>query len=146
MRIFRSGRYFSEGLDLAVTANISGEDASLYSFHPDDYRQHKLAEIKAACEAELSALQSSYPESEVLSWDKQEREARAFLADPAAPVPLIAGLAAARGISVSTLAHRIVQKSDAYTAAIAAALGKRQKLEDQLNALTDWKSMAEITW
>lgn len=110
------------------------------------YRAHKLAEIKAACEAELSVLQSSYPESEVMSWDKQEREARAFVADPAAAVPLISNLAAVRGISVSDLANRIIQKADAYTAAIGAALGKRQKLEDQLNALTDWESMADIGW
>ncbi len=146
MRIYRNGEYFSEGSDLPALAAIADEPVALYSFHPDDYRAHKLAEIKAACEAELSSLQSSYPETEVLSWDKQEREARAFLADPAATVPLIAGLAAGRGISVSALVQRIVQKADAYTVAIAASLGKRQKLEDQLNAMTSWEQMAEINW
>ena len=146
MRIYRNGEYFAEGDDLFTIAAVANEEVALYSFHPDDYREHKLAEIKAACEAVLSSLQSSYPESEVLSWDKQEREARAFLAEPTATVPLIAALAAARGISVSALAQRIVQKADAYTAAIAASLGKRQKLEDQLNAMTSWEQMAEINW
>jgi antitoxin component HigA of HigAB toxin-antitoxin module len=146
MRILRDGVYFSEGEDLEFIAAAAEEPVSLYSFHPDDYRAHKLAEIKAACEEELSSLQTSYPASEVLSWDKQEREARTFVADPAAAVPLISNLAAVRGISVSDLASRIIQKADAYTAAIGAALGKRQKLEDQLNALTDWESMAEIKW
>ena len=69
-----------------------------------------------------------------------------LLPDPAAAVPLIANLAAVRGISVSDLANRIIQKADAYTAAIGAALGKRQKLEDQLNAMTSWEEMAEINW
>lgn len=146
MRILRDGVLFSVGDDLLMVAAVAEENVSLYSFHPDDYRAHKLAEIKAACEAELSALQAEYPESEVLSWDKQEREARAFVADPAAPVPLISGLAAAREIDVQDLANRIIQKADAYTAAIGAALGKRQKLEDQLVQLTNWEDMAAISW
>ena len=146
MRIYREDKYFSEGGDLVLIASVADEPVSLYSFHPDDYRAFKLAEINAACENELASLQSTYPQSEVLSWDKQEREARAFKADPTAPVPLIANLAAVRGISVLGLADRIIQKADAYTAAIGLALGKRQKLEDQLNALTDWEGMAEIKW
>ena len=63
---------FREGEDLVSVASVADEDPSLYSFHPDDYRQHKLAEINAACEEELKGLQASYPDSEVLSWDKQE--------------------------------------------------------------------------
>jgi antitoxin component HigA of HigAB toxin-antitoxin module len=146
MRILRDGVYFSEGDDLGFVASIDNDDPSLYSFHPDDYRANKLAEIKSACEAELSALQAEYPESEVMSWDKQEREARAFVADSSASVPLISSLASVRGIGVPDLANRIIQKADAYTAAIGQALGRRQKLEDQLNAMTSWEEMAEINW
>ena len=81
-----------------------------------------------------------------MSWDKQEREARAFVADSSASVPLISSLASVRGIGVPDLANRIIQKADAYTAAIGQALGRRQKLEDQLNAMTSWEEMAEINW
>ncbi|PHR68515.1 hypothetical protein [Alcanivorax sp.] len=146
MRIYRDGEYFATGADLALIASVADEPVSLYSFHPDDYRAYKLAEIKAACEAELSALQSAYPQSEVLSWDKQEREARAFVENPAAPVPLISALAAAREVDPADLVDWIILKADAYTAAIGAALGKRQKLEDQLAALADWEDMAEVHW
>lgn len=146
MRILRDGEFFSKGDDLHFVAAISGDDVSHYSFHPDDYRKHKLAKINAACEAELSALQSTYPQSEVLSWDKQEREARAFVENPATPVPLISALAAAREVDPADLVDWIILKADAYTDAVGAALGKRQKLEDQLAALTDWEDMAEIHW
>jgi antitoxin component HigA of HigAB toxin-antitoxin module len=146
MRIYRNGEYFAEGDDLLIIAAVANEEVALYSFHPDDYRAHKVSEIKAACEDDLASLQASYPESEVLSWDKQEREARAFKADPASSVPLIANLAAVRGISVSDLADRIIQKADAYTAAIGQALGRRQKLEDQLNLMTKWEEMEAVNW
>jgi antitoxin component HigA of HigAB toxin-antitoxin module len=146
MRIYRNGEFCSEGVDLDLIAAVADESVSIYSFHPDDYRSHKLAEIKAACEAELSALQASYPESEVLSWDKQEREARDYQADSMASVPLITALAEARGVTVADLAGRIIQKADAYTATIGAVLGKRQKLEDQLNQMTSWEEMAMVSW
>lgn len=146
MKILREGAFFSEGYDLHSVAAVADEPVSLYSFHPDDYRTFKLVEINAACEAELSALQNAYPQSEVMSWDKQEREARAFVENPATPVPLISALAAAREVDPADLVDWIILKADAYTAAIGAALGKRQKLEDQLAALTDWEDMAEIHW
>lgn len=146
MRIYRDGELFSEGKDLRYMAAIADEPVSLYSFHPDDYRAFKLAEINAACENELASLQSTYPQSEVLSWDKQEREARAFVENPVSPVPLISALAAAREVDPADLADWIILKADAYTDAVGSALGKRQKLEGQLAVLTDWEGMAEIHW
>lgn len=149
IRILRDGVFFSLGRsfsDLEAVASVAEESVTLYSFHSDDYRAYKLAEINASCEAELAALQSAYPQSEVLSWDKQEREARAFVENPTTPVPLISALAAAREVDPADLAGWIILKADTYTAAIGAALGKRQKLEDELAALTDWEDMAEIHW
>ena len=70
IRILRDGVFFSLGRsfpDLEAVASVAEEPVTLYSFHPDDYRAHKLAEINAACEGELSALQNAYPQSEVLS-------------------------------------------------------------------------------
>jgi hypothetical protein len=112
----------------------------------DDIKKNKINEINAAFEREVSFLMAGYPESEVMSWDKQEREARAFVADPGAPVPLISGLAAARGISISSLAQRILQKADAYTASIGAALGKRQKLEGAVIRASNKDEVLSFFW
>lgn len=104
----------------------------------------RLAEINAACEAELAAIRAKYPESEVLSWAKQEDEARRWQAwadedepnpaeEPA--TPLVDMLAAERGMDKAELVGRIIAKADAYTQAVGVAVGKRQRLEDQLDAI-----------
>ena len=46
----------------------------------DEAKAAKLTEINAACDAEIGAIKATYPDTEVMSWDKQEQEARALLA------------------------------------------------------------------
>ncbi len=97
-------------------------------------RAAKLAEINAACQAALAALTPTYPERELLTFDKQEAEARTYQADSGASVPLLTALAASRGISVADLAARVIAKADTFTAASGHLIGQRQRLEDALEA------------
>lgn len=146
MKILRNGEYFAEGTDLQQIADVGSEDVSLYSFHPDDYRAHKLAEINAAFEIAAAGIKASYPESEVLSWDKQEKEARDFLADPQAVTPQLDAMAETRGLDKTELANRIVSKADSFAVSSGQIIGKRQALEDQLKAMTTWSEMKDIAW
>lgn len=146
MRILRDGQPFAEGIDLQLVAEIAGEDVSRYGFHPDDYRAYRRSQFNARAEQELAALRSQYPESEILSWDKQEREARAMLADPNYQSTLLGGIAQARGIAVEDLRDRVIAKADAYAVQVATVLGRRQALEDQLASMEDWQQMAALTW
>lgn len=100
----------------------------------EEARAAKLAEINAACQAALAALTPTYPERELLTFDKQEAEARAYQADSGASVPLLTSLAAGRGISVDDLAGRVIAKADAFTTASGWLIGQRQRLEDTLDA------------
>ena len=102
---------------------------------PDDPKASALSVINASCEQAISAIQSGYPVSEVLSWPKQEAEARSYVADPSAHTPLLDALAEARGIDKADLAARVILKADAFAKYSGAAIGKRQALEDALNAL-----------
>lgn len=101
----------------------------------DDIASAKLREIKAACDAEVAALAAKYPDTEILSWYRQEREARELQADPNAATPLIDNIAAQRGITREDLAGRIIAKAHAYALDAGAAFGRRQALEDQLEAI-----------
>lgn len=98
-------------------------------------KAERLAHINRTCDAVLGELKAGYPGGEVLSWSKQEAEARAFAADAAAATPLLDALAAAREITKADLAARVIVKADAFAALSGALIGKRQKLEDQLDAL-----------
>ena len=100
----------------------------------DELKAEKLAEINAACDAALASLTADYPESELLTFDKQEAEARALIAAPDTSVPLLTSLAVARGIGTTELALRVIAKADAFTAASGHIIGLRQKYEDALDA------------
>lgn len=104
----------------------------------------KLREINAACDAEVAALATKYPDTEILSWYRQEREARALQADPNAATPLIDNIAAQRGITREDLAGRILAKAEAYAQEAGAAFGRRQALEDKLEAIMAQLQAGEI--
>lgn len=109
----------------------------------------RLVGISNACEQEIAALQAGYPASEVLSWPKQEAEARSYVADPSASTPLLDALAEARGIDKAELSRRVILKADAFAQYSGATIGKRQALEDALNALpadATVEQIAAISW
>lgn len=100
----------------------------------EEAKAAKLAEINAACQSTLEALTPTYPERELTTFDKQESEARAYLADATASTPLLSALAAARGIELADLVQRVIAKADAFAVASGSIIGQRQALEDRLDA------------
>lgn len=101
----------------------------------------KLSEINNAADKIMAALISTYPDREISTFDKQEAEARAYMADPTAPTPLLSALAKARGISMDELVKRVIAKADAFAAASGYIIGQRQALEDQLDTC---KTLEEV--
>ncbi len=128
---------FDEALDKPVAADQPPPSASAAI-------ATKLTDINASCEAEIAAISAGYPSSEVLSWPKQEAEARAWTADNQAVTPLLDSLAAARGISKAELASRVIAKADLFAQLSGAIIGKRQGLEDQLDTISDGLTAEEL--
>lgn len=107
----------------------------------EEAKADKLIEINMAADKTMAALISTYPELEISTFDKQEAEARAYIADPEAPTPLLSALAKARGISMDELVKRVIAKADAFAAASGYIIGQRQALEDQLDTC---KTLEEV--
>lgn len=100
----------------------------------DDLKAAKLAEINAACDTILNAAISTYPETEVLTFDQQTSEARAYLASQnPSDAPLLTALAAGRGITLDDLVQRVIAKHDAFSLLSGYVIGQRQALEDKLD-------------
>lgn len=110
----------------------------------DEFRAEKLSEINAACDAALASLTAEYPSSELLTFDKQEAEARALIAAPDTSAPLLTSLAAARGLGATELALRVIAKADAFATASGHVIGLRQKDEDRLKAAQSFDDVAAI--
>lgn len=90
--------------------------------------------VNDRCSALLLSIRSTYPVDEVTSWAKQEGEARAYVADPSASTPLLAAIAAARGVPLPLLAARVIEKADLFAIYSGQFIGQRQNAEDRIDA------------
>lgn len=102
----------------------------------EEAKSAKLAEINGAYHSILKTAVKAYPDTEVMTFDQQVREAQAYLADPSSTVSLLASLASARGIELADLAARVMAKHQAFSVLSGAVIGQRQALEDQLDAFS----------
>lgn len=101
----------------------------------DEMKAGALARINIAYEISLREITSGYPQHEIDSWPKQEQEARAWAANSSASTPWLNSAAGARKISKATFASKIITKADLFAVLHGQLTGKRQALEDQINAL-----------
>lgn len=115
----------------------------------NDLVRNKKAEINADFEAAIQQITAGYPASETSSWGKQETEARAYVANNSAPTPLIDALASSRSVDKAELVTRIITKADLFAGISGTLIGRRQGLEDDLDALPETataEDIAAIAW
>lgn len=98
-------------------------------------KQRKLTEINHAMELALASLRIEYPESEIMSWTKQESEARLYLINPNHKTPLLDLIVESRGMDKLELINKVILKAEQYAFAVGMAVGRRQMLEDQIKAI-----------
>lgn len=98
-------------------------------------KARKMAEINHDLEMALAQLRVEYPESEIMSWTKQEGEARRWLLNNSTQTPLIDRIVEMRGVNKVELINKIILKADQYAYAVGMAIGRRQYLEDRVLAV-----------
>lgn len=92
-----------------------------------------LAKVNDTFEEEVALITRGIPVSEILTWSKQEQEARAYLLDRIAPTPLIDSICLTRECDKSYLVSKILEKADAYAVAVGMLTGIRQRLEKEIS-------------
>jgi len=95
----------------------------------------KKFELSAACDNDLRNITTIYPAAERATWDIQRQEALAWQADNNSAVPFIDALATERGVTTADQVTQILTKIAAFEAAAATAIGKRQRLIDQVDVI-----------
>lgn len=114
----------------------------------------KKSQLLSAYEQSMQAVRAGYSESEIASWVKQENEALAWTAWVAAgevpadepSIPLLIGIAAARGVALSVLVDKVLQKSTSATQYIALQTGTKQALEDAVDACETGVEVKAVEW
>lgn len=107
-------------------------------------KARKLTEINDAYQVAIATLTPTYPDDERLTFDKQEAEARAWLADNDAETPFVDALAAGRQMDKAELVSRIIAKADVFALASGSLTGQRQRYEDMLDVAETAEAVAAI--
>lgn len=102
-------------------------------------KQAKLQEANSNLERMCNIAVATYPESEVLTFDQQVKEAALYELNPeisTSEIPLISGIASARGLSLEELVPKINAKHMTYALLSGNLIGQRQAIEDRIEAAT----------
>jgi hypothetical protein len=111
----------------------------------EQLKENKLNEINGAFEQTMQQVRAGYPNDEVMSWSKQESDARAYLADNTVDAKLLESLADVRQVPKDIFAKLIINKADQYAVVVGQLVGKRQLLEGVIeNATID--TIDSISW
>ena len=89
-----------------------------------------------------NGLLAGYPQTEIESFYRQEKEALAWQADHNTPTPMLSQIARVRGVPLDLLIEKVIEKSAQFAVAIGIIIGQRQAFEDRLLAL---KTPEELT-
>ena len=82
-----------------------------------------------------NSLLAGYPQTEIESFYRQEKEALAWQADHNTPTPMLSQIARVRGVPLDMLISKVIEKSAQFAVAIGIIIGQRQAFEDRLLAL-----------
>lgn len=80
-------------------------------------------------------LLAGYPQTEIESFYRQEKEALTWQADHSTPTPMLSQIARVRGVSLEVLIEKVIEKSAQFAVVIGVIIGQRQAFEDRLLAL-----------
>lgn len=128
------------------------EDSAGTAVSPDLFaacpqiRTIKEAEIRAEGVSQLSAMAKPYSAAERETWATQQREARAWLANHNADVPMIFAMATVRGLTIEQMVGLIMENVELFEFASGYILGKQQKLLDRIAGETDFSNLLGIAW
>lgn len=89
-----------------------------------------------------NGLLAGYPQTEIESFYRQEKEALAWRADNNADTPMLKQVARVRGVPFDVLVEKVIEKASQFAVAIGLIIGQRQAFEDRLLAT---KTLEELT-
>ena len=123
---------------LGQEGNPTLEQAKLY----------KNAKITNTFNDEVNTLVNSVSNHEMVSWNKQENEARSYVLDNTIPTPFIDVLLVSRGFGETKqeLVTKIITNADAYELSYGALLGKYQSVIKQINLALTKEEVDLVVW
>lgn len=105
-------------------------------------KQSLLSTLSDKADKIKDGLLVGYPQTEIESFYRQEKEALAWQADKNTDAPMLKQIARIRNIPFDVLVQKVLEKSGQFALAIGMIIGQRQAFEDWLLAT---KTLEELT-
>lgn len=122
-----------------LTWEISSEKQTALFAQQKESLLNKLAD---KADQLKNSLLAGYPQTEIESFYRQEKEAFAWQADHNTPTPMLSQIAQNRGVPFEILVEKVIEKSAQFAVVIGIIIGQRQAFEDRLLAL---KTLDDLT-
>ncbi len=122
-----------------LTWEISAEKQTALFTQQKESLLNKLAD---KADQLKNGLLAGYPQTEIESFYRQEKEALAWQADHNTLTPMLSQIAQNRGVPFEILVEKVIEKSAQFAVVIGIIIGQRQAFEDRLLAL---KTPEELT-
>lgn len=89
-------------------------------------------------------LLAGYPQTEIESFYRQEKEALAWQANNKADTPMLKQIARIRNIPFEVLVQKVIEKSEQFALAVGVIIGQRQAFEDRLLAINTLEELTTL--
>ena len=110
----------------------------------------KIIEINKAYESAILSVQTEHiPNTEMLSFEIQERESLAYKNSnyqDTSLCPFMVAISTARGMDLRTLCDKALEKATLYRQASGMLIGKRQGLQDRVEQVQSLEDLNLIIW
>lgn len=97
-------------------------------------KENLLNELSDKADKIKNDLLAGYPQTEIESFYRQEKEALAWQTNNKADTPMLKQIARIRNIPFEVLVQKVIEKSEQFALAVGVIIGQRQAFEDRLLA------------
>ena len=109
-----------------------------------EQKESLIAQLANKADTLKAGLLVGYPQTEIESFYRQEKEALAWQADHNAETPMLKQIALLRGVPFEILVQKVIEKSEMFAMVIGAIIGQRQQLEDRILTATKPEELETI--
>jgi len=150
-RVLLDGVFHADWMgSLQELADFAGVSVARLSYDVADTKAQAIKRLNDDFAAAMAALHDGWPDYEIQTWTVQAEEARQWMAakpDAKPVVPFLSSLHAQREAmgwegTLEELVERVIQNTNAYTAATASLIGRRHVAERAIDAADDPSSIA----
>ena len=107
-------------------------------------KEFALNNLADKADAIKNGLLAGYPQTEIESFYRQEKEALAWRADNNAETPMLKQVAMVRGVPFDVLVEKVIEKASQFAVAIGVIIGQRQAFEDRLLAINTLEELTAL--